>query len=152
MQRFRQLTASDVNFAIVRPLVFKYAKLDNLAVVYACLVVRSHFINLVDDNLADANIMASRAMMCELLAIKLVRHFANDKIQLASVLTTSWSPVAGAPPGIVNEVRRSLGGDERERNTGISCLGRGTCVAEDLFEKHRVVAHARSAPKNRHRV
>lgn len=111
-----------MNFAIVRPLVFKYAKLDNLAVVYACLVVRSHFINLVDDNLADANIMASRAMMCELLAIKLVRHFANDKIQLASVLTTSWSPVAGAPPGIVNEVRRSLGGDEREMDDPANSL------------------------------
>lgn len=90
--------------------------------VYACLVVRSHFINLVEGNLADANIMASRAMMCEILAMKLIRHFANDKIQLASALTTSWSPVAGAPPAVVNEVRRSLGGDEKDLDDPASAL------------------------------
>lgn len=118
----RQLTASDVNFAIIRPLVFKYAKLDNLAVVYACLVVRSHFITLADENLADANTMASRAMTCELLAMKLVRHFSNDKIQLASVLTTSWSPVAGAPPAVVSEVRRNLGGNEKNLDDPASAL------------------------------
>ncbi|KAJ3533040.1 hypothetical protein NM688_g7340 [Phlebia brevispora] len=40
---WEQLTASDINFAIVRPLVFRYAKLDNMAVVYACFVLLGHF-------------------------------------------------------------------------------------------------------------
>ncbi|KAJ3735430.1 hypothetical protein DFJ43DRAFT_991229, partial [Lentinula guzmanii] len=39
-----QLTASDVSFSIVRPIVFKFARLKNLAIVYACLVVRSYFL------------------------------------------------------------------------------------------------------------
>lgn len=82
----RQLTASDINFAIVRPLVMRYAKLKNMAVVYACLVVRSHFIEASDSDLAYSNVMVSRAMMCEILAMKLVRTFANDKLELAAVL------------------------------------------------------------------
>lgn len=93
-----------------------------MAAVYACLVVRSHFISLSDDDLANANVMASRAMTCELLAMKLVRHFANDKILLAAVLTTSWSPIAGASPEIVAEVRDSLGGDDDDLDDPSSAL------------------------------
>jgi len=37
------LTASETNFAIARPPVFKYARLENLDVLYRCLIVRSRF-------------------------------------------------------------------------------------------------------------
>ncbi|KAF9024917.1 hypothetical protein BDZ89DRAFT_1161975 [Hymenopellis radicata] len=107
-----QLTASDINFAIVRPIVFKYAKLKNMAVVYACLVARSYFLGEAEDDLAYAGLMTSRADLCEILAIKLLGTFANNHIHLVAVLTTTWNPLAGASFEIVDEVRQVIGSDD----------------------------------------
>ncbi|KAJ4000096.1 hypothetical protein F5050DRAFT_703501 [Lentinula boryana] len=49
-----QLTASDVSFSIVRPIVFKFARPKDLAIVYACLVVRSYFLGESENDLAYA--------------------------------------------------------------------------------------------------
>lgn len=111
-----------MNFALIRPLVFKYAKINNFGVVYACLVVRSHFLSLADADLAHSQLYGSRAAMCELLAMKLVRHFANDQMALAAVLTTSWSPIAGAPPEVIAVVRRTLGGHDEDLEDPASAL------------------------------
>lgn len=108
----RALTASDINFAIIRPLVFKYAKLENMAVVYACFVVRSHFLSEAEENLAYAGVMYSRANVCELLAMKLLHRFSSSQLQLAATLTASWNPLAGAPSDIIDDVRGSVGGEE----------------------------------------
>ncbi|KAH9972144.1 hypothetical protein BGW80DRAFT_1474791 [Lactifluus volemus] len=104
-----QLTASDVNFAVVRPLVFKYARIRNPAIVYVCLVVRSHFIAIAEQDLAFSALSFSRAILCEILAMKLVHHFASNQIELVSVLTTSWSPLAGASDEVIDDVRAILG-------------------------------------------
>ncbi|KAL5526362.1 hypothetical protein ACEPAF_8085 [Sanghuangporus sanghuang] len=136
---WEQLTASDINFAIIRPLVYKYARLKNMAVVYACLVVRSHFIQVTDDDLANANVMASRAMMCEILAMKLVRTFASSKLELAAVLTTSWSPIAGAPPEVVEAVLEALGGDEEDLDDPSSALEMAIATKSKAFLASTVV-------------
>lgn len=112
----RQLTASDINFAIIRPLVFKYARLKNLATVYACLVVRSHFLSSAEEDMAYTGVLLARADMCEILAMKLLSRFSSSKIQLASVLMTSWDPLAGAPPHVFEEVKMLLGGDDDDMN------------------------------------
>ncbi|KAF7330430.1 hypothetical protein MVEN_02481800 [Mycena venus] len=104
-----QLTASDINFTIVRPIVLKYAKLKNMAVVYACLVNRAYFLEESENDLAYAGIMLSRATLCEILAMKLLSHFASNHITLVAVLTTSWSPLAGASPEVIEEVKQVLG-------------------------------------------
>ncbi|KAH9068507.1 hypothetical protein EDB83DRAFT_2506124 [Lactarius deliciosus] len=111
-----QLTASDVNFAVVRPLVFKYARLKNPAIVYVCLVVRSHFISVAEQDLAFSGVSFSRAILCEILAMKLVHHFASNQIELVSVLITSWSPLAGATNDVIEDVKNILGnnGDQGE--------------------------------------
>ncbi|KAJ7707806.1 hypothetical protein B0H17DRAFT_1034111 [Mycena rosella] len=106
---FDQLRASDINFAIVRPLVLKYAKLKNMSVVYACLVNRAYFLEESEDDLAYAGIMLSRATLCEILAMKLLSHFASNHITLVAVLTTSWSPLAGASPEVIEQVKQVLG-------------------------------------------
>lgn len=91
----------------------KYARLKNLAVVYACLVVRSYYQGQSDLDLAYTGIMLTRAMLCEILAMKLLAHFASNDMQLVAVLTTCWTPLAGAPPDIIEEVRLALGrGDD----------------------------------------
>ncbi|KAI0635594.1 hypothetical protein C8Q77DRAFT_1155382 [Trametes polyzona] len=106
-----QLTASDINFAIVRPLVFKYARLNNPAVVYACFVVRSHFLSEAADNLAYSGVLLSRASLCEILAMKLLGTFASSQLRVATVLTASWNPLAGAPDEIVSDVKNMVGDD-----------------------------------------
>ena len=91
----------------------KYARLKNLAIMYACLVVRSYYQSQSDSNLAYASVMLTRAMFCEILAMKLLTHFASNDMQLVAVLTTCWNPLAGAPPDILQEVRLALrGGDD----------------------------------------
>ncbi|GJJ08340.1 hypothetical protein Clacol_002551 [Clathrus columnatus] len=103
-----QLTASDINFTIVRPLVIKYGRLRNLALIYACLIVRSHFRRLVEDDLAHASLNYSRSLMCELLAIKCLRLYAANYFELVAVLTHSWNPLAGAPYESVCLIKKSL--------------------------------------------
>ncbi|KIJ66723.1 hypothetical protein HYDPIDRAFT_85148 [Hydnomerulius pinastri MD-312] len=108
----RQLTASDVNFAVVRPLVLKYAKLRNMAAIYACMVVRSYFLSQAATDLAHSSIMSSRATLCEIMALKLLSHFASSKVQLVAVLTTLWNPLAGAPIDVVEEVKEAIGQED----------------------------------------
>ncbi|KAI0034203.1 receptor-activated Ca2+-permeable cation channel [Vararia minispora EC-137] len=119
---WEQLTASDINFAVVRPLVFKYARINNPAIVYICLVVRAHFLSVVEENLAFAGVNLCRANFCEILAMKLVNNFASNKIELVSVLTISFSPLAGAPDSVISNVKRILGGDGHDKDDFQSAL------------------------------
>ena len=59
--------------------------------------------------MAYAGVMLSRATLCEIMAMKLTGHFASNEIQLVAVLMTSWNPLNGAPPNIVEEVKQALG-------------------------------------------
>jgi hypothetical protein len=93
--------------------VFKYARLKNPATPFAALVVRAHFLSLADEDMAHAGVMNARAHLCELLAMKLLATFASDKVLTVSVLSTSWSPLAGAPDSVLTDVKAALGGDEK---------------------------------------
>ena len=104
----RQLTAADINFSIVRPIVTKYARLKNMSVVYVCLVVRSYFLAAAETKLAFSGVMNARASLCEILAMKLLSRFATNYIQLVAVLTTSWNPLAGATNQVLDEVKQVL--------------------------------------------
>ncbi|KAH8822908.1 receptor-activated Ca2+-permeable cation channel [Flagelloscypha sp. PMI_526] len=119
---YDQLTASDVNFSIVRPLVFKFSRLRNLSVVYACLVCRSYFLSQVDEDLAFSGIMLSRASLCQILAMKLLASWSNNYIHLVAVLTTAWNPLAGAPSDVIHEVKFVMGGDDDDLNCPQSAL------------------------------
>ncbi|TFK75139.1 receptor-activated Ca2+-permeable cation channel [Pluteus cervinus] len=118
---WNQLTDAYVNFSIIRPLVKKYAKLENEAVVYACLVVRSYFLGQSEENLAHSALMVSRAMMCEILAMKLLRRFASSD-KLVAVLTRPWSPLAGASEDVIYDVKFSIGGDKNAIDTQESAI------------------------------
>ncbi|KAG1747063.1 uncharacterized protein EDB91DRAFT_1116028 [Suillus paluster] len=113
---WEQLTASDINFAIVRPLVLKYARLRNMAIVYACMVTRSYFLAQSGSDLAHSGVMFSRATLCEIMALKLLSHFASSKIQLVVVLTTLWCPLTGAPDDVIEEVKDAIGGEDEYVN------------------------------------
>lgn len=111
-----------------------------MATVYACLVVRSYFQAGAESELAYSGVMLSRAALCELMAMKLLNHFASNRMQLVAVLTTSWSPLAGATPDIIEEVKHALGGHDDDLNYPQSAL--------EVFEKF-LVPDARSETKSR---
>ena len=79
--------------------------------VYACFVVRSHFLSEAEDNLAYSGVLLSRAAVCEILAMKLLGTFASSPLRVATVLTASWNPLAGAPEQVINDVRNMVGED-----------------------------------------
>ncbi|KAF8896600.1 receptor-activated Ca2+-permeable cation channel [Infundibulicybe gibba] len=95
-----QLTASDINFSIVRPLVFKYARLKNMAVVPARGGPRIRR----RDVLSRQSERASRYETFEPLCIKPHRT--------CCILTTTWNPLAGAAPEVVEEVRQVVNADD----------------------------------------
>jgi hypothetical protein len=74
--------------------------------------VRAHFLDASEDNLAYANLKLSQASMCELLAIKLLRHFSTNPIQLVAALTLSWNPVAGATPAAVHAIKYEMNAED----------------------------------------
>ncbi|KAE9399264.1 hypothetical protein BT96DRAFT_1019592 [Gymnopus androsaceus JB14] len=110
-----QLTASDISFSIVRPIVFKFARLKNLAVVYACLRRAIMIWLMPESNLTRAN-------LCELLAMKLLSYFASDHMNLVAALTTSWNPLTGATSSFVDEVQQVLRCDDEDLNYPQSAL------------------------------
>ncbi|KAG8693097.1 hypothetical protein FRC09_010733, partial [Ceratobasidium sp. 395] len=109
-----QLNALDVNYSVFRPIVFKYARLRNYSIIYACLVVRSHFLSAASSDLAFAPLKRSRADACEVLAMKLLRRFtavSDNAIDLFSVLTVSWDPLQGCPEGCLTDIKDIVGED-----------------------------------------
>lgn len=52
--------------------------------------------------------MLSRANLCEIMAMKLLSRFATNYIQLVAVLTTTWNPLIGANPHVVQDVKQIL--------------------------------------------
>lgn len=126
------MTAADINWAIVRPMVNKYASLRNMAVVYACLVVRQYFLAESESELAFAGVMLARATFCEILAIKLLNRFGAHYIQLVAVLTTGWSALAGAPDHVTDTVKHMMNADDDDIDTAHSAIEVRSCLPPKL--------------------
>jgi len=71
-----------------------------MSIVYACLVVKSYFTQVAEEQMAYAGVNYARASLAEIMAMKLLSTFAPNYIELVATLTTSWSPLAGAAPGM----------------------------------------------------
>lgn len=88
-----------------------------MAVVYACMVARSYFLSRAATELAYSSVLASRATLCEVLALKLLTQFASSKFQVVAVLTTLWNPLAGAPLDVLEEVKEVVGAEEASESS-----------------------------------
>jgi hypothetical protein len=93
-----------------------------MAVVPACLFVRSHFLQLSEKKFSHFSLYLSRADACELLALKLLRFFCENPLELTAVLTTAWNPLAGATPPVADFVRLSLGNQDIDSQETMSTL------------------------------
>ncbi|KAN0063921.1 hypothetical protein ACQY0O_003527 [Thecaphora frezii] len=93
---WEELTSVDLNFTIVRPLAVKYSGFRSIAILYCLLLNRIHFQREANRDLAFQSVNSTRAALCELLSIKLLRTFSNDGLELVTALSASFHPLSGA--------------------------------------------------------
>lgn len=110
-----QLKSPAVNFSLVRPLVNKLTRGQRppISLIYALLLVRAHFVERSDDDLAFAAVNVARADLCELLAVKALSAYgvAPGSHELLHVVSMAFNPFAGAE---VDMFPPDEGVDERE--------------------------------------
>jgi hypothetical protein len=75
--------------------------------------------------------------MCELLAIKLLRHYSASPIQLVATLTLNWSPVAGATPAAVRAIKYEMNAEDDDLVEPASAIE----MAIATSSKHFIASH-----------
>ncbi|KAF8273071.1 hypothetical protein EI94DRAFT_1795450 [Lactarius quietus] len=104
---YEALSAPDLTYTLVRPLAEKYRDLQlrgNKSVVFCLLLNRVHFFR--DDNLATTALSRTRAFLCEILAIRCLREYGDNLLDLAVVTVTSWPVYSGADPAVLHLVQQ----------------------------------------------
>lgn len=89
-----------------------YSRVRNKSIIYAFLVVRTHYMTSAADDLAFSSLLLSRAAFCELMAIKLLREFSG--FDLVIVCTTQWNALQGAPDVLARSIRKEVADDDLE--------------------------------------
>ncbi|KAL0953781.1 hypothetical protein HGRIS_004965 [Hohenbuehelia grisea] len=84
-----------------------------MSVVFCFLINRVYFVR--DRNIATATVSKTRATLCEILAIRVLRENANDLLKLTLATTTSWSVYCGADPVLLDNAREERQDDLEER-------------------------------------
>ncbi|KAG1746550.1 uncharacterized protein EDB91DRAFT_1117547 [Suillus paluster] len=113
------LTAPDLAYTLVRPLEEKYNAIQragNKSIVFCFLLNRVYFIR-DQKNLTTGPLSSTRAMLCEILAIRCLRDNGSSMLKLALVLTTKWQVWSGADPRVI-EMAREDRDDELEERVG----------------------------------
>ncbi|KAH9840257.1 uncharacterized protein C8Q71DRAFT_483332 [Rhodofomes roseus] len=106
----------DLTYTLVRPLEEKYSgyqRAGNLSIVFCLLVNCVYFRR--DDHLMTAALSRTRAMLCEILAIRALGSHAHNMLELALAITTSWPVYSGAPPELIERAREERDDDLEER-------------------------------------
>ncbi|TFK79738.1 hypothetical protein K466DRAFT_667994 [Polyporus arcularius HHB13444] len=110
------LTAPDLTYTLIRPLLEKYAtfqKHGNMSVIFCLLLNRVYFFR--DRHLTTSALSRTRADLCEILAMRALREHAHNMLELALVLTTTWSVYSGAPSGLLARAREENDDDLEDR-------------------------------------
>lgn len=84
-----------------------------MSVVFCLLLNRVHFIR--DDNPTTSTLSKSRASLCEILATRTFRLYAESMLDLTLVLTTVWNVYAGADPNMIAQAREERDGELEDR-------------------------------------
>ncbi|KAK6206556.1 hypothetical protein LQW54_007626 [Pestalotiopsis sp. IQ-011] len=106
---FEQLRDLRLNISVVRPLVDKLYELDDVSIVYCLLVNRAQFLYEQSHMSNRQNVNYTRAMLCEVVATRILRRFGEDNdgdqglLVLAHILVAGFTPFQNAPDGVRNE-------------------------------------------------
>ena len=89
-----RLSGTSFDRALVKPLATLLASTRHPALLYALLLVRTHFLKKAEDDLAFEGLIRTRAALCELPATKLLSLF-DARSTLPLVLTTRFNAYVG---------------------------------------------------------
>ncbi|KAJ8611231.1 hypothetical protein MRB53_038075 [Persea americana] len=111
---YDQLKSPRMNIAIVRPLVDHFYDPDDVSVVYCLLVNRVQFLRDQSYQSHHQSVNITRAMLCELIACRILRRFDEDHegrmglLMLANVLVAGFEPFQNAPDEVTRTNRSAL--------------------------------------------
>jgi hypothetical protein len=118
-----QLRDVRLNVSVIRPLVDKLYEQDDISIVYCLLVNRAQFLAEQAHLSNRQNVNFTRAMLCELIATRILRRFNEDNeepggggrnlLVLAHVLIAGFEPFQNAP----EEIRREVGASTAHNRT-----------------------------------
>ncbi|KAL9129303.1 MAG: hypothetical protein Q9217_002214 [Psora testacea] len=103
-----QLRAPRINVSVVRPLVNRLWDIKDVSTVYCLLVNKLQFLR-EQAFQAHQTINTTRAQLCELVALKILRRFdeenlGNDGLLLLSnIMCAGFSAFQNAPPEVIRE-------------------------------------------------
>jgi hypothetical protein len=86
----------------VRPLALKYSQFQNISIIFILLVNRIQFQRDAERDLALQSVNQTRAALCELLAMKLLRTFSRNGLEIITALTYPFSPFQGADDDVLS--------------------------------------------------
>ena len=84
-----------------------------MSIVFCLLLNRVHFLR--DETMLTQSLSRTRAELCEILAIRCLREYADNLLDLVTVSTTTWNVYAGAEPATVERAREEYDGDLEDR-------------------------------------
>ncbi|KAK4127090.1 hypothetical protein N657DRAFT_567097 [Parathielavia appendiculata] len=118
-----QLRDVRLNVSVIRPLVDKLYEQDDISIVYCLLVNRAQFLAEQAHLSNRQNVNFTRAMLCELIATRILRRFNEDNeepggggrnlLVLAHILIAGFEPFQNAP----EEIRREVGASTAHHRT-----------------------------------
>ena len=103
-----QLRAPRINASVVRPLANRLFDLNDVSVVYCLLVNKLQFLR-EQTFVAHQTITTTRAALCELLALKIMRRFDEENLGhdglllLSNIMVAGFEPFQNAPPAVIRE-------------------------------------------------
>ncbi|KAG5929688.1 hypothetical protein E4U53_002396 [Claviceps sorghi] len=122
LDHFRQ---PSLNALIVRPLVDRLYETKDVCIIYCLLANRVFFLK-EQSGLAAQSVNRARAILCELVATRVIRRFHEDNpgnaglLLLAQILVEGFDPFEGAPYDVERDGRyaqwpvQQRGGHERK--------------------------------------
>ncbi|KAL8778446.1 MAG: hypothetical protein Q9203_002317 [Teloschistes exilis] len=104
-----QLRAPRMNALMVRPMVDRLYALNDISIVYCLLVNRVQFLREQTHHAHHQTVNITRALLCEILANRVLRKFDEDNpghaglLLLANILVAGFEPFQNAPEYILRE-------------------------------------------------
>jgi len=108
-----QLRAPRINVSVVRPLVNRLWDIKDVSMVYCLLVNKLQFLR-EQTFQAHQTVNTTRALLCELVALKILRRFDEDSpgneglLLLSNIMVAGFGPFQNAPHQVQRESSHAL--------------------------------------------
>ena len=144
-----QLRAPRINVAIVRPLVNRLWNGKDVSIIYCLLVNKLQFLREQAFE-AHQTINTTRAILCELVALKILRRFDEEHpdreglLLLANILVTGFEPFQNAPQEVKSVHSYASSWKNRKQS---SRIGKSTALEMGIISSSKIFLSAPACQK-----